>query len=152
MIELGGYLRWLRPGSGRAQLERLLGAILPADVAFTYISHRLDYVPRAVLPAQALVLAVTPLIDARFETAALDLVHRGYQVALLAVRPLGFMREALPKSHLDRTALRLWALEREGHLLRLRAHAVPLIEWGPDEPLAATLARHAWPPPYGRRN
>ncbi|WP_454872137.1 DUF58 domain-containing protein [Paraburkholderia xenovorans] len=152
VIELGGYLRWLRPGSGRAQLERLLGALLPADVAFTYVSHRLDYVPRAVLPPQALVLAVTPLIDARFENAALDLVHRGYQVAMLAVRPLGFMREALPESPLNQTALRLWALEREGHLRSLRARAIPVIEWDPDESLPSTLAQHAWPPPDARRN
>ena len=152
MIEVGGYLRWLRPRPGRAQLDRLLDAILPGDVVFTYVSHRLDYIPRAALPPQALVLAVTPLLDARFENAALDLVHRGYQVAMLAVRPLGIMRDALPESHLNQTALRLWALERAVHVRSLRAHGMTVIEWDPDRPLASTLAVHAWPPRVGGRS
>ncbi|MFT4063665.1 DUF58 domain-containing protein [Paraburkholderia sp.] len=151
MIELGGYLRWLRPGSGRAQLDRLLGAIVPGDVVFTYVSHNLNYVPRAALPPQALVLAVTPLIDARFENATLDLAHRGYQVAMLAVSPLGFMHDALPETRLNQTALRLWALERDAHLRRLRARGIAVIEWDPDQPLASTLALHAWPPTGGGR-
>ncbi|MGP8432754.1 DUF58 domain-containing protein [Paraburkholderia fungorum] len=149
MIELGGYLRWLRPRSGRAQLDRVLGTILPSEVVFTYVSHRLDYVPRAALPPQALVIAVTPLIDARFENATLDLVHRGYQVVILAVDSLAFMRDALPKSRLSQTALRLWALERERHVRALRRRGVPVVEWDPDQPLAAALARHAWPPRSG---
>jgi Uncharacterized conserved protein (some members contain a von Willebrand factor type A (vWA) domain) len=152
MIELGGYLRWLRPKTGRAQLDRLLGAMLPGDVVFTYVSHRFDYVPRVALPPQALVLAVTPLIDARFENAALDLVHRGYQVAMLAVRPLSLMRDALPVSRLNETALRLWSLERAAHLCSLRARRITVIEWDPDLPLASILAAHAWPPRGGGRS
>lgn len=151
MIELGGYLRWLRPQSGRAQLDRLLASMLPADVVFTYVSHRLDYVPRNVLPPRALVLAVTPLIDARFERAVLDLAHRGYQVAMLAVLPLEFMRETLPDRRLNRTALRLWSLERQAHLRSLRSSKIAIVEWDPDQPLAPTLALHGWPPQGSRR-
>ena len=66
LIEYGGVLRWVKPSSGRAQFERLLDALLAADVVFTYVAKDLTMVPPRVLPPQALVIALSPLLDPRF--------------------------------------------------------------------------------------
>jgi uncharacterized protein (DUF58 family) len=75
-IEYGGYLRWLKPATGRRQGENLVEALLPASVYFSYPVKRLDFLPRQVLPPQALVIALTTLLDRRFIEAAIDLAAR----------------------------------------------------------------------------
>ena len=42
LIEYGGQLRWVKPGSGRAQLQRLLDTLLDASVVFTYVTRDVD--------------------------------------------------------------------------------------------------------------
>ena len=61
LIEYGGQPRWVRPGAGRAHLERLLDSLLSASVVFTYVNRDLDLVPPRILPPQALVVALSPL-------------------------------------------------------------------------------------------
>src|SRR5207247_8973420 len=73
LIEYCGPFRWIRPDSGRAHHERLLEALLRADVMFSYVSQEVALVPRRVLPPQALVIAISPLLDVRFEQAVVDL-------------------------------------------------------------------------------
>jgi uncharacterized protein (DUF58 family) len=73
LIEYGGQPRWVRPGAGRAHLERLLASLLSASVVFTYVHRALDLVPPRILPPQALVVALSPLLDRRFVRAATDL-------------------------------------------------------------------------------
>src|SRR5206468_2453145 len=77
LIEYCGPFRWVRPDSGRAHHERLLEALLRADVMFSYVTQEVALVPRRVLPPQALVIAISPLLDARFEKALVDLAARG---------------------------------------------------------------------------
>ena len=78
-------LRWLKPAAGRRQWERLLRAAVPASQYLHYLARSLDYVPATALPRQALVIAVSPVIDERFTRAIVDLAGRGYDVVLLAV-------------------------------------------------------------------
>ena len=53
-------------------------------------------IPRQVLPAKALVLAITSLLDARFRDAGTDLHSRGLQVVTLIVSPLRVVAETVP--------------------------------------------------------
>ena len=94
LIEYGGQPRWVRPGAGRAQLERLLDTLLDASVVFTYVNRDLDLVPPRILPPQALVLALSPLLDARFVRAATDLAARGFDLVVIAVSPVAAARAA----------------------------------------------------------
>jgi uncharacterized protein (DUF58 family) len=124
LITYGGVMSWVRPRSGAAQYERL------ADVR----------VPPRVLSSQALVIAITPLLDRRFSKAVLDLAARGFDLVVLAVSPVELTRAALlPSVTLD-LAARLWTLERRSELAELRRHGLPVLEWRPPEPLEVALA------------
>ena len=63
LIEYCGPFRWVRPSSGRTHHERLFEALLRADVMFSYVTQEVALVPRRILPPQALVIAISPLLD-----------------------------------------------------------------------------------------
>jgi uncharacterized protein (DUF58 family) len=141
LIAYGGVLHWVKPGSGRAQRDRLLDALVRANVVFTYVAKDLGVVPPRVLPPQALVIAITPLLDARFATAAVDLAARGFDLVVLAISPIDVTRATLPPSRAVDLACRLWALERQRQLAELRRRVLRVYEWHPPEPLELALAR-----------
>jgi uncharacterized protein (DUF58 family) len=139
LITYGGVLSWVRPGSGPVQYERLADGLVRADVVFTYVAKDLQRVPARVLSPQALVLAITPLLDRRFAKAVLDLAARGFDLVVLVVSPVAVTRAAMPPSPADDLAGRLWALERRADLTELRRHGLPVLEWCPPAPLEAAL-------------
>lgn len=145
-LEFGGYLRWLKPAAGRRQLAGLLRAVVPASQVLTYTARNLDYVPATVLPRQALVIAVSPLIDDRFMGAIVELAGRGYDVVLLAVSPVELTRRILPDTPLSDVVCALWKLEIATRIQQLRADGIAVTEWLPERPLdvaLASLARRA---------
>ena len=139
-VEFGGYLRWLKPAAGRRQWEAVLRAVVPAAQYFTYTARSLDYVPATALPRQALVIAVSPLIDERFTRAVFDLVGRGYDVVLLAVSPIEPTRRTLPDTRLTDVVCALWELELAVRVQELRRKGISVAEWQPGQPLDIALA------------
>jgi uncharacterized protein (DUF58 family) len=129
LIEYGGQLRWVRPGSGRAQLQRLLDTLVDAAVVFTYVTRDVDLIPARILPPQALVLALSPLLDPRFVRAATDLAARGFDLVVIAVSPVASARAAVGRSRLADVAARLWTLERRAQLDELRGRGLTIVEW-----------------------
>jgi uncharacterized protein (DUF58 family) len=140
LIEYGGQLRWVRPGSGRAQLQRLLDTLLDASVVFTYVTRDVDLIPPRILPPQALVLALSPLLDPRFVRAATDLAARGFDIVVIAVSPVVPARAAMPRGPVADLAARLWALERRGQLDEHRRRGLTIVDWNGVDPLDAALA------------
>jgi uncharacterized protein (DUF58 family) len=140
LISYGGVMSWVRPGSGPVQYERLVDALLRAEVVFTYVAKDLLRVPPRVLSPQALVIAITPLLDRRFTRSVLDLAARGFDLVVLVVSPVAVTRAAVTPSPADDLAGRLWTLERRSELAELHRHALPVLEWHPPEPLEAALA------------
>lgn len=140
LIEYGGQLRWVRPGSGRAQLQRLLDTLLDASVVFTYVTRDVDLIPPRILPPQALVLALSPLLDARFVRAASDLAARRFDLVVIAVSPVAVARAAVRRSRVADVAARLWALERRAQLEELRRGGLTIIDWDGVGPLDVALA------------
>jgi uncharacterized protein (DUF58 family) len=139
-IEFGGYLRWIDPGSGRRQGEALIEALLPASTHFSYVVPQLDRLPPRVLPPQALVIALTPLLDERFAGTLIDLAARGFDVIVVAVSPIEPTRHILDRSLLDDVACRLWAVEWRVRSDELRRRGLMIFEWKPEVPLEAVLA------------
>ena len=76
LISFGGTLNWLLPATGLVHLYRIVDAVLDSRVVLNYAWRNLDVVPRRTLPAHALVLAVSPLLDERATDALLDLRGR----------------------------------------------------------------------------
>ena len=140
LIEYGGHLRWVKPGSGRRQFERLADSLLDASVVFTYVTRDVDLIPERILPPQALVLALSPLLDARFVRAATDLAARGYDLVVLAVSPVAAARAAVRGGRVADLAARLWALERRAVVEDLRRRGLTIAEWNGIDPLDTALA------------
>jgi uncharacterized protein (DUF58 family) len=140
LINFGGTIDWVKPGSGRVQYERLADTLLRATVVFTYVTKDLGFVPARVLPSRALVIAVTPLLDGRFAKATLDLAARGFDVVVLVVSPVDVTRAMLARTPLNALACRLWTLERRAGLDAFRRHGLAVCEWNPAEPLETALA------------
>jgi uncharacterized protein (DUF58 family) len=140
LIEYGGQLRWVRPGSGRAQLQRLLDTLLDAAVVFTYVTRDVELIPPRILPPQALVIALSPLLDARFVRAATDLAARGFDLVVIDVSPVAPARAVARGGAVADVAARLWRLERRVELDRLRQRGLTIVEWDGAGPLDAALA------------
>jgi uncharacterized protein (DUF58 family) len=140
LIEYGGPFRWVRPGSGRGQRARLLEALLRAEVVFSYVRGDVGLVPRRVLPPQALVIAISPLLDAHFEKAVVNLAARGFDLVILSPSPIPLVRRTMPASPSVDLACRLWALERRARAASLQRLGLTVLEWDPSEPLELALA------------
>jgi len=139
LIEYCGPFRWVRPSAGRAQHERLFEALLRADVMFSYVTQDVALVPPRVLPPQALVIAISPLIDPRFEKALVDLAARGFDLVVLSPSPIPLVRRAMRPSARADVACRLWALERRARADALQRLGITVVDWDPAEPLEAVL-------------
>jgi uncharacterized protein (DUF58 family) len=141
LVEYGGILRWVRPASGRLQLEQLLDTLLRADVMFTYVTRQVGLVPPRVLPPQALVIALSPLLDPRFLTAMSDLAARRFDLVVIAVNPIAVTRASLTPSTLVDGAAALASLKRGLQLDDLRRRGLRVMDWNPDDPIDLALAR-----------
>ncbi len=137
LVSFGGMLQWLMPGMGLAQRYRIVDALLESEVVFNYAWKDVSIVPARMLPPQALVLAVTPLIDDRSVTALLDLRARGHDLAVIEISPVPFADPG--ETELEQLAYRLWLLHREELRSRYEALGVAVASWREDLPLEAAL-------------
>jgi len=140
LIAYGGAFRWLKPGMGRAHFQTLLDQLLEANVVFSYVTRDLALVPRRVLPPQALIIAISPLVDERFVYAVQNLRARAFTVLLLTVSPVAVMRAVVQSSAVNDLACRLWTLERAAQLGMLRQQGFAVLEWEPEMPLELVFA------------
>ena len=143
LVCFGGVLDWVEPGTGPLHRERVRRALLESETFFSYAWKTADVIPRRLLPAGALVLALSPLADGRFNAAVLDLRSRGVDVAVLEVVIPPALQERLLAQPSGRLAGRLLALEQEELRLRFAAWGVPVVELGSPQALGVALTRLA---------
>jgi uncharacterized protein (DUF58 family) len=136
-VTFGGMLNWLLPSTGAGQLYRIVDAILDTEIVLTYAWRDIAAVPRRTLPPQALVLALTPLLDDRAADALLDLRGRGFDLVVIEISPLSFVPQ--PRGELQELGLQLWRLRRDAVRGRFERAAVPVAVWGDESSLAAAL-------------
>jgi uncharacterized protein (DUF58 family) len=147
VVSFGGYLTWLVPGSGTKQLYQIVDSLIQMDVVLSYASKGIDVLPPRSLPPKALVLALSPLLDARSAAALLDLRARGFDLVVIEVSPVPFVQPG--KDELAELSHRLWRLSRESLRARYEQAGVPVIEWEHGLPLdvpleeVASFRRHA---------
>jgi len=146
-VAFGGMLNWLLPSTGAAQLYRIVDAMLDTQIVLNYAWKDINVIPRRTLPPQALVVALTPLIDDRAANALLNLRGRGFDLVVVEISPLPFVRP--PQNEAGQLGYRLWRLRREAVRGRFERAGVPVVVWDEQTPLAAaieevgTFRRHA---------
>jgi uncharacterized protein (DUF58 family) len=137
LVSFGGILRWLVPSMGRTQVFQIVDALLDTEIAFSYAWKGVDVIPPRTLPPQALVIALTPLLDERTTAALLDLRARGFDLVIVDVSPLPFVGTG--RTEPERLARRLWALEREALRHRYRELGIAVAEWSGEGSLEGAL-------------
>ncbi len=85
VVEYGGIVRSVRLSSGPLHARRLLAALARAAPIRTELLQDLRRLPEAVLPRRAMVVALTPLADARVARALAGLAERGQDVVALVL-------------------------------------------------------------------
>jgi uncharacterized protein (DUF58 family) len=133
VVTFGGVVHWLTPGSGVAHSLRITDALATSEIVMSYVAREIAVVPPAVLPARALIFAVTPLLDERGARALLDLCARGHDLAVIeidAVAMVGPRRDA---------ATRLWTLRRAAMRARLADLGATVATWDGSRPLESVL-------------
>jgi uncharacterized protein (DUF58 family) len=136
-VTFGGMLNWLLPATGTGQLYRIVDAMLDTQIILNYAWRDIDVIPPRTLPPQALVLALTPLLDSRAASALLDLRGRGFDLVVIEVSPVPFVRP--PRGEAQELGHRLWHLQRDAVRGRFERAAVPVAIWGEESSLAAAL-------------
>lgn len=137
LIGYGGILRWLVPGSGLVQLYRIVDALLDTEIILSYYWKEIDLIPRRVLPPNALVIALSPLLDPRSVGALLDLRARGFDLVVVDISPVPYAPR--PDARLDALAYDIWTLRREALRHRLQHAGIAVTEWTSDSSLQAHL-------------
>jgi uncharacterized protein (DUF58 family) len=136
-VSFGGMLNWLVPSTGARQLYRVVEAMLDTQIVLSYAWKDVDLIPRGTLPPQALVVALTPLLDDRSADALLDLRGRGFDLVVVEISPTSFL--PTPRSEVGELARRVWALRREAMRGRFERAGVPVAVWGDETSLAEAL-------------
>jgi uncharacterized protein (DUF58 family) len=136
-VTFGGILNWLLPATGAVQLYRIVDAMLDTQIVLSFAWRDVSTVPRRTLPPQALVLALTPLLDERSEAALLDLRARGFDLVAIEVSPLSLVPQ--PEGELGAVAHKLWRLRRDAVRGRFERAGIPVAVWGDESSLAAAL-------------
>jgi uncharacterized protein (DUF58 family) len=139
VVGFGGVLRWVLPSTGQTQAYRILDSLIDTQVIASYAWREVAVIPARTLPPHALVVALTPLADARMLAALADLRARGIDLAVIDVSPLPFVNP--PAGELGELAYRLWRLQREQLGSRYRAIGVPVVEWLHGQPVDEVLAQ-----------
>ncbi len=133
IVALGGNRpRWLGADIGQRQFYRVLDTVLGAGGRFENTTGTLA--PRAAVPAGAIVIAFSTLLDAEFGLALIDLRKRGHVV--IAVDAL----DSSPfEDEQDPLVDRLWALQRSAMYRDMATIGVDIVSWHEDHTLEQSM-------------
>jgi uncharacterized protein (DUF58 family) len=137
IVGFGGVLRWLLPASGLVQVYRIVDSLLGTQVVFSYAWKEIDLIPPGTLPAKALVIGLTPLLDERGVAALLNLRARGFDLAIVEISPVPFARAGSDSA--AELAHRLWQHKRAALRYRFARVGVPVAQWHAGDPLAGPI-------------
>ncbi|MBN1630013.1 MAG: DUF58 domain-containing protein [Thermoleophilia bacterium] len=137
LVSYGGFVRWLAPAASDVQRYRIAEALLETEAVLSFVWQDIDILPRRILTPQALVIAISPLLDERSVNTLLDLRRRGFDLVVVEVSPLSFVQKR--DDPMAQLGLRTWKLWRETLRFRYEQAGVAVVEWDGTTPLAATI-------------
>jgi len=149
LLVVGHKAHWFRPALGRAHMLRMTDALI--SVSNTPNASLRMYQHNGVnnVPADATVLAVSPLLDERMVRCLAGLRRRGNHVSVLVpstaprTHPPSLTsrmaRAAQPERHRVLVE-RLASTQRRIGIRQLETHGVVVAEWSSDQPLESVVS------------
>ncbi|MDR3655219.1 MAG: DUF58 domain-containing protein [Mycobacterium sp.] len=123
IVSLGGDRpRWLGADIGQRQFFRVLDTVLGAGDRFENTTGTLA--PRAAVPAGAIVIAFSTLLDTEFALALIDLRKRGHVVIAVDI-----LDSSPFEGKQDPLVDRLWALQRSAMYRDMATIGVDIVSW-----------------------
>ena len=138
LVSFGEPLRWLQPGMGDVQRYRILDTLMESRSRRQMYWRGVNAVPRRALPAKALIIGLSPLLDERAINAFADLRGRGFDLAVIEIPAEPFVAE--PATPEEALARRIWALQRAATRDRFLRHGIAVVTWNPEEPFQHPMA------------
>jgi uncharacterized protein (DUF58 family) len=133
IVALGGNRpRWLGADIGQRQFYRILDTVL--DAADRFESTTGTLAPRAAVPAGAIIIAFSTLLDTEFALALIDLRKRGHVVVAVDV-----LDSAPFESEQDPLVVRMWALQRSSMYRDMATVGVDVVAWRGDDALEQSM-------------
>ena len=127
VLEFGPSARYLRPSAGHRQFLTMLEWLLDVRVWPSGAAPTARLLSPRLLPPNALILFLTPLLDERSSTMLAQLARTGRSV--LAVDTLPDNARPVQTSEWTDLSYRLWRLDRDNLIGRLREVGVPVVAW-----------------------
>jgi uncharacterized protein (DUF58 family) len=133
IVALGGNRpRWLGADIGQRQFYRVLDTVLGAGAQFENTTGTLA--PRAAVPAGAIVIAFSTLLDTEFALALIDLRKRGHVVLAVDI-----LDRSPFEDERDPLVDRLWALQRSAMYRDMATIGVDIVSWRQDYVLEQSM-------------
>jgi uncharacterized protein (DUF58 family) len=139
LVELGGVVQWVAPGTGKLQLQRLTDALLTTRLYANATERDLATIPARALPPRSFVVALTPLLDTRFINSLFLLAGRGHDVAVVECASEWAEVDGDYRSETSQLAARLWEAERDVVRDRLADHRISVAAWQDGEHIDLVL-------------
>jgi len=134
IVALGGNRpRWLGADIGQRQFYRVLDTVLRAGDGFEDTTGTLA--PRAAVPAGAIIIAFSTLLDTEFALALIDLRKRGHVVIAVDV-----LDTAPFETEQDPLVDRMWALQRSAMYRDMATIGVDVVSWSEERSLEQSMA------------
>jgi len=140
LLVVGHTLQWVPPKLGRHQLFDI-GDQLVAVSNAPEASRRM-YRPRALsaIPANAIVVAVSPLRDPLMVALVAELRGRGSPISVLVPTSTNDQNKSRLTSRIDDQARRLAEVEQQIGVQSLRQRGVAIVPWTDDTPVVNVIA------------
>jgi uncharacterized protein (DUF58 family) len=133
IVALGGNRpRWLGADIGQRQFYRVLDTVLRAGDGFEDTTGTLA--PRAAVPAGAIVIAFSTLLDTEFALALIDLRKRGHVVIAVDV-----LDSSPFETEQDPLIDRMWALQRSAMYRDMATIGVDVVSWSAERSLEQSM-------------
>ena len=138
---IGHGRRWIQPNVGQGHLAALTDALLELSTRDWADRGQRDHLLQRLIPPDAVVVAISPLLNDAFGDLLKPLLGRGQAVHV--IEPVYELPDGIWSEESDNgdpaTAWRLFRIEQ--HLRRKELHAMgaTVSSWAPDEPVESIL-------------
>jgi uncharacterized protein (DUF58 family) len=139
LIMYASRLNWVAPGQGDRHFRRLLDVLMSSPGGLDKAGG-LIRLPRAALPPGALVVVLSPLLDASLVEAVRDIRERGFSVVVIDVLNSEPGDDSTKVSELTR---RIWQLEQQAIRFAMMQLGVPVVHWDGESSLDGPLGPYA---------